>query len=75
MAPLAAWIAVTGSFPRRPASLRRSRWVAGFDIIYSLQDGAFDRARGSLGAGQLGSRQASSSRRLHAAARPCRASP
>ncbi len=47
-APLGAWIAVTGSFARTPFVLAGAvvTWVAGFDILYALQDEAFDRARG-----------------------------
>jgi 4-hydroxybenzoate polyprenyltransferase len=48
LAPLGAWIAVTGSVAWPPVVLgiAVACWVAGFDIIYSLQDEAFDRARG-----------------------------
>ena len=47
-APLAAWIAVTGSFDPRVLviSLAVLFWVAGFDILYALQDIEFDRAEG-----------------------------
>lgn len=47
-APLGAWIAVTGSFAPTPFALAGVviTWVAGFDILYALQDEAFDRARG-----------------------------
>ena len=47
-APLGAWIAVTGSFAPTPFVLAGIviTWVAGFDILYALQDEAFDRARG-----------------------------
>ncbi len=47
-APLGAWIAVTGSFAPTPLVLAGVvvTWVAGFDILYALQDEAFDRARG-----------------------------
>jgi 4-hydroxybenzoate polyprenyltransferase len=46
IAPTGAWIAVTGSFALLPALLSAAVlfWVAGFDVIYSLQDEAFDRA-------------------------------
>jgi 4-hydroxybenzoate polyprenyltransferase len=46
-APAGAWIAVTGSFGRAPLclSLAVATWVAGFDLIYSCQDAAFDRAQ------------------------------
>jgi 4-hydroxybenzoate polyprenyltransferase len=48
MAPAGAWIAVTGSLAWLPAVLSLSVlfWVAGFDVIYSLQDETFDRAHG-----------------------------
>lgn len=60
LAPIGAWIAVAASVAV-PALLLASSvalWVAGFDIIYSLQDEQFDRARGlrsvpaALGAGR-----------------------
>ncbi len=48
IAPLAAWIAVRGSFD--PAIVLLSAavmlWVGGFDIIYSCQDADFDRSTG-----------------------------
>jgi 4-hydroxybenzoate polyprenyltransferase len=48
IAPVGAWIAVTGSVAPPPLVLGAAVacWVAGFDTIYSLQDEAFDRARG-----------------------------
>lgn len=50
LAPGGAWIAVTDSLaePAVPLTLMAAVacWVAGFDILYSLQDAAFDRARG-----------------------------
>ncbi|MCA9714945.1 MAG: putative 4-hydroxybenzoate polyprenyltransferase, partial [Myxococcales bacterium] len=50
LAPGGAWIAVTGSFAGWPVPtllmVAVATWVAGFDIIYSLQDEGFDRARG-----------------------------
>ena len=48
IAPVGAWIAVTGRFAAIPVVLGLSVlfWVAGFDVIYSLQDEAFDRAHG-----------------------------
>jgi 4-hydroxybenzoate polyprenyltransferase len=48
IAPVGAWIAVTGGFAATPILLGLSVlfWVAGFDVIYSLQDEAFDRAHG-----------------------------
>jgi 4-hydroxybenzoate polyprenyltransferase len=48
IAPVGAWIAVTGAFALVPVVLGLAVlfWVAGFDVIYSLQDEAFDRAHG-----------------------------
>ena len=61
IAPVGAWIAVTGAFALVPVVLALAVvfWVAGFDVIYSLQDEAFDREQGlrSLPA-RLGSRRA-----------------
>lgn len=59
IAPIAAYIAVTGTFAILPVllSVLVLTWVSGFDIIYSLQDIEFDRANGiksmpsKLGAG------------------------
>lgn len=47
-APLAAWIAVTGSFDPRilAVSFAVLFWVAGFDVLYALQDIEFDREEG-----------------------------
>jgi 4-hydroxybenzoate polyprenyltransferase len=47
-APLAAWIAVTGGFDARVLvlSLAVLFWVAGFDVLYALQDIEFDRREG-----------------------------
>lgn len=46
IAPMGAYIAVTGQFAFVPAliALLVLSWVAGFDIIYSLQDAQFDRS-------------------------------
>jgi len=46
LAPIGAWIAVTSRLAWPPLILAGavSLWVAGFDIIYSLQDESFDRA-------------------------------
>lgn len=46
LAPIGAWIAATGRIDWPPVVLAASvsLWVAGFDIIYSLQDEEFDRA-------------------------------
>ncbi|HLQ78735.1 MAG TPA: UbiA-like polyprenyltransferase [Terriglobia bacterium] len=45
LAPLAAWLAIQGQFALPPVllSLAVMFWVAGFDVIYSLQDAEFDR--------------------------------
>ncbi|WP_243372282.1 4-hydroxybenzoate octaprenyltransferase [Geotalea sp. SG265] len=47
-APLGAWIAITGSISPSPILLALAVlvWVAGFDILYALQDLDFDRASG-----------------------------
>jgi 4-hydroxybenzoate polyprenyltransferase len=47
-APLGAWIAVSGhvAAPAWSLSLGVLAWTAGFDILYALQDEAFDRAKG-----------------------------
>ena len=46
IAPLGGWIAASGGFSYQPifVSLAVLFWVAGFDILYSLQDADFDRA-------------------------------
>jgi 4-hydroxybenzoate polyprenyltransferase len=48
LAPIGAWLAVTGSLSWPPVILGAAVtcWVAGFDVVYSLQDEAFDRAHG-----------------------------
>jgi 4-hydroxybenzoate polyprenyltransferase len=45
LAPLAAWLAIRGQFAWPPILLSAAVmfWVAGFDVIYSLQDTEFDR--------------------------------
>jgi len=45
-APLAAWLAIRGEFAWPPILLSGAVmfWVAGFDLIYALQDVGFDRA-------------------------------
>jgi 4-hydroxybenzoate polyprenyltransferase len=45
LAPIGAWIAVTGSFSLLPLlfSFAVLCWVSGFDIIYALQDEQFDK--------------------------------
>lgn len=47
-APLGAWIAVRGDVTATPLVLAASvlLWVAGFDILYALQDEDFDRKSG-----------------------------
>jgi len=61
IAPVGAWIAVTGALALLPVVLALAVvfWVAGFDVLYSLQDETFDREQGlrSLPA-QLGNRRA-----------------
>jgi 4-hydroxybenzoate polyprenyltransferase len=44
-APLAAWLAIRGDFAWAPVLLSGAVmfWVAGFDLIYALQDIEFDR--------------------------------
>jgi 4-hydroxybenzoate polyprenyltransferase len=46
LAPLGAWLAVTGVFNLLPVlfSISVLTWVGGFDIIYALQDIDFDKA-------------------------------
>ena len=50
LSPAGAWVGVLDSFEGWPIPLALmiavSSWVAGFDIIYSLQDRVFDRERG-----------------------------
>jgi 4-hydroxybenzoate polyprenyltransferase len=48
IAPVGAWIALTGSLHAIPLLLGAAvmLWIGGFDIIYSLQDADFDRATG-----------------------------
>ncbi len=48
LAPVGAYLAATGQFawPVVLLGLGVMCWVAGFDIIYALQDEAFDRAQG-----------------------------
>jgi 4-hydroxybenzoate polyprenyltransferase len=47
-APVGAWIAITGSleFPPILLGVGVLFWVAGFDILYALQDLDFDRSSG-----------------------------
>jgi 4-hydroxybenzoate polyprenyltransferase len=48
IAPVGAWVAVRGSLALLPLVLGFAVlfWVAGFDVLYSLQDEAFDRRQG-----------------------------
>ena len=48
LAPIAAWIAITGGVAFTPLILAFAvaTWVAGFDILYSLQDEEFDKGAG-----------------------------
>lgn len=48
LAPLGAWVAVTGDWPWPVLSLGAAVtfWAAGFDIIYAAQDVDFDRREG-----------------------------
>ncbi len=48
LAPIGAWLAVTGEFAVLPVlfSFAVLFWVSGFDIIYALQDEAFDKSKG-----------------------------
>lgn len=48
VAPMGAWIAVTGHMAAAPAYLAGAVlfWLFGFDIIYALQDTEFDRQTG-----------------------------
>ena len=50
IAPIGAWLAVTGSFAIPPLILAAGVlcWVAGFDIIYATQDVETDRREGLL---------------------------
>ncbi len=47
-APVGAWIAVTGTFDFAILSLGLAVvfWLAGFDVLYALQDMEFDRSHG-----------------------------
>lgn len=47
LAPIGAYLSVTGTFDILPIffSLIVLTWVSGFDIIYALQDEAFDRSQ------------------------------
>lgn len=47
-APMGGWMAATGEFAWQavPLGMAVLLWVAGFDILYSLQDADFDRKEG-----------------------------
>lgn len=47
LAPIGAYLAVTGQFSLLPIlfSMAVLFWVSGFDIVYALQDEAFDRSQ------------------------------
>lgn len=47
LAPVGAWLAVAGRFDWIPVlyGLAVLLWVAGFDVIYALQDEAFDKSQ------------------------------
>jgi 4-hydroxybenzoate polyprenyltransferase len=69
LAPVAGWIAVRGDLGAAPLVLGGAvlLWVAGFDILYSLQDEEFDRKAGlySLPARLGRARSLGLARRLH----------
>ena len=48
LAPIGAWIAITNSFTPEPFLIGTAVlcWVAGFDILYAIQDIDFDRRQG-----------------------------
>ena len=48
LAPVAAWVAVTGTLAAEPLLLGGAvlLWVTGFDVLYACQDADFDRAAG-----------------------------
>lgn len=48
IAPVGAWVAARGRIEWPPIALGLAVlfWTAGFDVLYALQDEAFDRARG-----------------------------
>ncbi len=69
LAPVGAWIAVTGAPAWPPVLLGAAvaLWVAGFDVVYALQDEDFDRRHGlsSLPAAVGARRALLASRALH----------
>ena len=73
IAPVGAYLAIAGEWSRPPGALLALAgavlcWVAGFDILYSLQDEGFDREQGlhSVPAAFGGSGAILISRTLHA---------
>jgi 4-hydroxybenzoate polyprenyltransferase len=48
LAPIGAWVAITNSFTPEPFLIGTAVlcWVAGFDILYAIQDIDFDRRQG-----------------------------
>ncbi len=50
LAPVGAWVAVTGTISWRPVVLGAgvALWIAGFDIIYAFMDVAVDREQGCI---------------------------
>ncbi|HMP91345.1 MAG TPA: UbiA-like polyprenyltransferase [Phnomibacter sp.] len=75
LAPIGAYLAVTGSFHWLPLLFSAAVlcWVSGFDIIFALQDEAFDRQQGlhSLPAALGGAKALLISRLLHAISASC----
>jgi 4-hydroxybenzoate polyprenyltransferase len=71
LAPLGAWIAVSGEFAYLPLlfSFAVLTWVSGFDIIYALQDEQFDKENDLHSIPQYfgGKNALSISRKLHIA--------
>ncbi|MBK9638799.1 MAG: UbiA family prenyltransferase [Bacteroidetes bacterium] len=71
LAPLGAWIAVSGKFDYLPLlfSFAVLTWVSGFDIIYALQDEQFDKEHNLHSIPQYfgGKKALSLSRKLHMA--------
>jgi 4-hydroxybenzoate polyprenyltransferase len=65
LAPIAVWLALTGTVAPVAGvmALAVASWVAGFDILYSLQDESFDRGAGlhsiPVALGQIGAMWAS----------------
>ena len=49
VAPVGAWLAVTGAIPAAAVALGIAvgTWIGGFDLVYSCQDAAIDREIGS----------------------------